>query len=156
MNAPLLDLMKDKNGYDRTFKRYRVGLPMLIRAAEDVIGTPVPGLPLEDLAGLAHNISLSGIGFVCCGRFDLQSLLEIEVTVESQTFLLLARVRWCQELNIPGEPLFHYGAQFVRTEATLAFIPVAAQFLLAQCSGGSARLKSGIIPSRTPGTSPAG
>ena len=156
MNAPLLDLMKDNSGYDRTFKRYRISFPMLIRAAQDEAFASMREKPTANLPGLAHNISLSGIGFVCSERFDLESLLEIEITLESQAFPLRACVRWCQPLNIPGEALYHYGAQFIRTEAILEFIPVAAQFLLAHGNDRSVRLKAGTVPSVTPGTVPVG
>lgn len=156
MNVPLLDLMKDKSGYDRTFKRYRISFPMLIRVVEDLTASPAPELPVEDLPGLAHNISLSGIGFVCSEQFVLRDLLEIEITLETQTFPLLARMRWCQALDIPGDPLFHCGAQFERTEAVLQFIPVAAKFLLARGTDRPVRRKIGMIPSVTPDTVPIG
>lgn len=156
MNAPLLEMMKDTSGYDRTFKRYRISFPMSIQAAEGEAADAGQETRREILPGLAHNISLSGIGFVCARRFDLESLLEIEITLGAQTFSLLARVRWCQPLNIPGESLYHYGAQFVRTEAVLQFIPVAAEFLLAHGSERLVRGEGGRIPSVTPGTAPVG
>ncbi len=148
--------MKDTSGYDRTFKRYRISFPMSIQAAEDKADDVRLKTWSEVLPGLAHNISLSGIGFVCSGRFDLQTLLEIEITLESRIFSLLACVRWCQPLNIPGEPLYHYGAQFVRTEAVLEFIPVAAEFLLTHGSERLVRREGGMTPSVTPGTVPVG
>ncbi len=156
MNAPLLDKMKDTSGYDRTFKRYRISFPMSIQAAEDETADAGQDTWGEIVPGLAHNLSLSGIGFVCSRQFALESRLEIEITLGAQTFALLACVRWCQPLNIPGEALYHYGAQFVRTEAVLEFIPVAANFLLAQGSERLVRREAGIMPSVTPGTVPVG
>lgn len=133
-DVPLLDLMKDNHGYDRTFKRYQVNFPLIAHPAEEESISPVlvresraGGLP-----GLAHNISLSGIGFVSCAYFELASLAEIEITLEAQTYFLLARIRWCRLLDLPGAALSHYGAKFLRTESVLQFIPAAARFLLAQ------------------------
>lgn len=132
--VPLLELLKDEAGFDRTFKRYRVSLPVIIQAAAGEAG-PEPERPGEGLPGLAHNISLSGIGFVCLGQFEMGTLIEIEITIEAQTHLLLARVRWCRPLDLPGDTMYHYGTQFVRTEAVLRFIPDAAEFLLARGDG---------------------
>lgn len=52
-------------------------------------------------------------------------------------------------------------AKFLRAEAVLQFIPIAAEFLLAQggdrrVKGGSGRCGLGSTPSVMPGTSPAG
>jgi len=130
--VPLLELMKDEDGHDRTFKRYWVNFPVSVRATtEEAAASPYAA---EDLAGrapgLTHNVSLSGIAFVCAGRFEPAGLVEIEIALAGQTYRLLARVRRRQQLDLPGEALYHYGTQFVRTEAALAFIPAAAEFLL--------------------------
>ncbi len=136
--VPLLELMKDADGHDRTFKRYWVNFPVAVRATTEEAAAS-PSAP-EDLAerapGLTHNVSLSGIAFVCAGRFDPAGLVEIEIALAGRTHLLLARVRRRRQLDLPGEPLYHYGTQFVRTEASLRFIPAAAEFLLTY---GSAR-----------------
>ena len=129
MDVPLLELMKDNSGYDRTFKRYRLDFPVLVRPAPQEPESRSDGLP-----GLVQNLSLSGLSFACIGSFAMTSLVEIEITFESQTYLLLALVRWRWRLDSPDGPMYHYGAQFQRTEAVLQFIPAAAQFLLAQGS----------------------
>ncbi len=146
MGMPLLDLMKDDRGQERTFKRYRVNLPLFVH--ENAGRAAVPGL--------AHNISLSGIGFVCLEHFEPEAMVELEITLEARAYLLLARVCRCRRLDLPGDLLYHYGTQFVRTEAVLRFIPEAAEFLLAQ--GGDRRTVRvpGSTPSRTPATSPVG
>ena len=150
MVVPLLDLMKDDGGHDRTFKRYRVNFPLSIHTDAEEAAVP----------GLAHNISLSGIGFVCLGRFDPESLVEIGITLETQAYLLLASIRRRRQLDLPGDSMYHYGTQFVRTEAVLQFIPAAAEFLLAQGGdqGGTQRVSRAPSsrPSRTPATSPVG
>ena len=126
MGVALLDLMKDDAEFDRTFKRYRVNVPLSI--------APAAGDELDEarevLPGLAHNVSLSGLGFVCFGRFEMESLLDVEITLESQTFVLLATVRRRSQMDLNGDVLYLYGTQFERTEAALRFIPVAAQFML--------------------------
>ncbi len=151
MDVPLLDLMKDDTGYDRTFKRYRVSFPMLVQAAAEETGeTSLAPESDESLPGLAHNISLSGTGFVCAGAFNLASLVKIEITLEAQTYLLLARIHRRRQLDLPGDPLYYYGAQFLRTEAVLQFIPAAAEFLLAQSSERSAGRSNGMTPGSAP------
>ena len=136
---PLLELMKDNDGHDRTFKRYWVNFPVCVRATaeEAALSEARPEDLAERVPGLTHNVSLSGIAFVCAGRFVPAGLIEIKITLTGQTYLLLARVRRRRQLDLPGEPLYHYGTQFVRTEAALNFIPAAAEFLLAQ--GGDRR-----------------
>ncbi|GEM_PF-2367081 len=158
LEVPLLDLMKDNAGHARKFKRYWVNFPVSVQAATEEAMLPVPapeGLT-ERLPALTHNISLSGIAFLCAGLYHPTELIEIEITLEAQTHLLLARIRRRRELDLPGEPMYHYGTQFVRTEAALRFIPIAAEFLLAQ--GGARRV--GCVPRRTPsltsGTVPVG
>ena len=121
--------MKDNSGYDRTFKRYRLDFPVFARPAPEEPESRADGLP-----GLVQNLSLSGLSFACVGPFALASLVEIEITLEAQTYLLLALVRWRRRFDSPDGPMYHYGAQFQRTEAVLQFIPAAAQFLLAQGS----------------------
>ncbi len=124
--------MKDTDGHDRTFKRYWVNFPVSVRATtEEAAASPSPSEDLAERApGLTHNVSLSGIAFVCAGRFEPAGLVEIEIALAGQTHRLLARIRRRRQLDLPGEPLYHYGTQFVRTEAALAFIPAAAEFLL--------------------------
>jgi len=149
IGVPLLDLMKDNAGHDRNFKRYWVNFPVSIRpvAGEDAEGaTPLsPALedPAERLPALTHNISLSGIAFVCAGRYEPSGLVEIEITLAGQTHFLLARICRQRQLDLPGEALYYYGTQFVRTEAALRFIPAAAEFLLAH---GGVRHGSGMTP----------
>ncbi len=136
-DVPLLNLMKDDEGHERTFRRYRVDFPMLAYPAAEENGLPIPAPESRPggTPGLAHNVSLSGAGFLCGGFFEPGSLVEIEITLEDRTYSLLARIRWRRRLDLPGNPLCYYGAKFLRTEAVLQFIPVAAQFLLAQSSG---------------------
>ncbi len=126
MGVALLDLMKDDAELDRTFKRYRVNVPLSIASAAGDGSEEVR----EVLPGLAHNVSLSGLGFVSFGCYEMGNLLDIEITLESQTFVLLATVRRKRQMDLNGDVLYHYGTQFVRTEAALHFIPVAAQFML--------------------------
>lgn len=130
--VPLLELMKDEDGHDRTFKRYWVNFPVSIRVTtEETSASPyAPEDLAERVPGLTHNISLSGIAFVCAGRFEPAGLVEIEITLAGQMYRLLARVCRRQQLDLPGEALYHYGTQLMRTEAALAFIPAAAEFLL--------------------------
>ena len=130
--VPLLELMKDEDGHDRTFKRYWVNFPVSVRATtEEAAAAPYAAEDLAERApGLTHNVSLSGIALVCAGRFEPAGLVEIEIALAGQVYRLLARVRRRQRLDLPGEALYHYGTQFVRTEAALAFIPAAAEFLL--------------------------
>ena len=133
MEVPLLELMKDQAGHDRKFKRYWVNFPVFLQAATEEAAPPMPaseGLS-ERLPALTHNISLSGIAFVCAGQYEPAELVEIEITLEDQTHLLLTRIRRRHQLDLHGEPMYYYGTQFVRTEAVLRFIPVAAEFLLA-------------------------
>lgn len=148
MDVPLLDLMKDDNGYDRTFKRYRVNLPLLARPATEETVSPAfaPEGRAGGLPGLAHNISLSGISFVCGDALDPASLAEIEITLEAQTYFLLARICWRRQLDLAGDPLYYYGAQFLRTEAALQFIPAAAEFLLALGGDHRANGELGMTP----------
>ena len=152
MSVPLLDLMKDNSGYDRTFKRYRVIFPLRVQAAAEESGvlTSAPEPQAEILPGLAHNISISGIGFVCSGRFELASLVEMEVTLGEQTYQLTARIRWHRKLNLPGDAMHHYGAQFLRTDGVLQFIPAAAEFLLSQDSDRSAERGRDMTPGPAP------
>ena len=126
MGVALLELMKDDAEFDRTFKRYRVNVPLFIASAAG--GDPTEAR--EILPGLAHNVSLSGLGFVCFGCFEMGSLLDVEITLESQTFVLLATVRRRRQMDLNGDVMYHYGTQFERTEEALRFIPVAAQFML--------------------------
>ena len=159
LEVPLLELMKDKAGYERTFKRFRVNFPVVVQAATQEADAESGGW-CGGLPGLAHNISLSGIGFISFGMFTPDTLIEVEITirvpgaVEAQTHLLLARIRWCRPLELPGDTMYHYGTQFVRTEAVLRFIPDAAQFLLTHGDDRSAC--PGSRPSVTPATSPRG
>ena len=133
MSVPLLDLMKDNSGYDRTFKRYRVSFPLRVQAAaEDSAGAVTPEGNGENWPGLAHNISISGIGFVCPSQFELADMSEIEVTLGDRVYRLLARIRWRRQLNLPDGSMYNYGAQFLRTDSVLEFIPAAAEFLLSQ------------------------
>ena len=119
--------MKDDAEFDRTFKRYRVNVPLSIAPVADYeLSEPLGAVP-----GLAHNVSLSGLGFVSFGCFETESLLDIEITLEAQTFVLLAAVRRRSQMDLNGDVMYHYGTQFERTEAALLFIPVAAQFMLA-------------------------
>lgn len=154
MHVPLLDLMKDNAGHDRKFKRYWVNFPVSVRAVagEDAeeAGPPAPEDPAERLPALTHNISLSGIAFVCAGRYDPGGLVEIEITLEARTHFLLARVRRRRQLDLPGEALYHYGTQLVRTDAVLQFIPAAAEFLLAQGGGRHTGRGSGTPPGPAP------
>lgn len=150
--VPLLDLMKDDNGYDRKFKRYWVNFPMSVQAAAEEAAPSAlsPKASVECLPALTHNISLSGIAFVCAGHYDNASLIEIDIPLAGQTHFLLARVRRRRQLDLPGEPMYHYGTQFLRTEAVLQFIPIAAEFLLAQGSdrrtGRSHGMSDGLAP----------
>ena len=132
MGVPLLDLMKDNTEYDRTFKRFRVNFPLSVALTSGEETGMGDEAAREVLPGLAHNASLSGIGFVCSGLYEMGSLLDVEVTLNAQTFLLLARVCWRRTLDLPGDPMYHYGTKFERTESVLRFIPVAVEFLLAQ------------------------
>ena len=154
MATPLLDLMKDNSGYDRTFRRYRVNFRLRVQAVAGEGPAHMPDGSGATLLGFAHNVSLSGMGFVCSGQLGLGSLIGIEVALEEQTYILLARVRWQQPMNTPGKTMHHYGAQFLRTEAVLRFIPAAAEFLLAQGRVGTAG--RGSTPSVTSGTAPTG
>ena len=159
LEVPLLDLMKDNAGHERKFKRYWVNFPVSIREAAEEADPPVstPEDRAVRVPGLTHNISLSGIAFVCAGLYDPAGLIEIEITLQAQTHVLLARVRRRRQLDLPGEPMFHYGTQFVRTEAVLRFIPVAAEFLLAHSGDRRvSRAVPGSTPSLTPATSPMG
>lgn len=124
MGVALLDLMKDDAEVDRTFKRYRMNFPLSVAPAGVGEGKR------DILPGLAQNVSLSGIGFVCFGRFELEDLLDIEITLESQRFVLLSTIRRRQPLDLNGDAMYHYGTQFERTEDVLRFIPIAAQFML--------------------------
>lgn len=132
-DAPLLELMKDKSGHDRTFKRHRVNFRLHVQAVagqtDDLAHTQER--QERSLLGFAHNLSLSGIGFVCSELFALEDMIEIEIVLEERTYLLLARVRWRRQMNPPSGMMHHYGAQFMRTEAILQFIPDVAEFLLA-------------------------
>ena len=162
MGVPLLDLMKDNAGQGRKFQRHWVNLPVSVRAVagEDAEETapslPAPEDPAERLPALTHNVSLSGIAFVCAGRYDPGRLVEIEIALEGRTYSLRARVRRRQPLDLPGEPMYHYGTQLVRTDAALQFIPDLAAFLLTQGRDRAARRATGSTPSFTPGTSPTG
>jgi len=156
IGVPLLDLMKDNAGHDRKFKRYWVNFPVSIRpvAGEDAEGavplSPAPEDPAERLPALTHNISLSGIAFVCAGRYEPGRLVEIEIALEARTHFLLARVRRRRQLDLPGEALYYYGTQLVRTDAVLQFIPIAAEFLLAQGSERTAKRSNGMAPKPVP------
>ncbi len=158
MDVPLLELMKDNAGHDRKFKRYWVNFPVFLQAVaeEAALSVPAPEGLSERLPALTHNISLSGIALVCAGRYEPTALVEIEITLEGQTYLLLARVRRRHQLDLHGEPMYHYGTQFVRTEAVLRFIPVAAEFLLAQDAGLLVKRGLGATPSVKPSPAPAG
>ena len=146
LEVPLLELLKDDHGQDRTFKRYRVNFPVFVH--ENAGGAAAPGL--------AHNISLSGLGLVCLGCFEPGAMVEIEITLEAEAHLLLARVCRRRRLDLSGDLMYHYGTQFVRTEAVLRFIPAAAEFLLAQGDDRRVGRAGGSRPSVTPATSPRG
>lgn len=132
-DAPLLELMKDKSGHDRTFKRQRVNFRLHVQAIAGQADDPAHRLerPEPSLLGFAHNLSLSGLGFVCSELFALGDMIQIEIVLEERAYLLLASVRWRRQMNPPNGMMHHYGAQFLRTETVLQFIPDAAEFLLA-------------------------
>lgn len=135
MDASLINVMKDTSGYDRTFNRYRVNFPVCLEMAEE------EGAVSENrLTGLVYNLSLSGVGFVCSKLWELDDMVRIEITLAERSFSLLTVVRWCQLVERPGKPVYRYGAQFVRTEESLKFIPLAAKYLRERTGAASSRI----------------
>lgn len=85
------------------------------------------------------NASMSGFCFSSLTEFPAGSEVTIEVILGSQTHQVPAIVRRCDPAKRLGRTFYECGAQYLKSDATLRFLPLMVKYLLSHRSGTGGR-----------------
>ena len=125
MKPSLSEAMKDPAGSGRGFQRYAVSMSVLVQPLAGAAGTRRREMRCAALT----NISLSGLVFVSSRAYPPGSVVEVQIGLGAQVYLVQAVVRRSRLLSLPGRRAFQCAAQFVRSDSISRFIPALARSL---------------------------
>ena len=137
MNAPLLETLTEETDMTRAFRRFSLNFTVRISLSDDKIearGTT----PLARTPATLTNASMSGLGFSALMEFPEGALVQVEIEIGSQTHRIPAVVRRCVSVKRLGRTFYECGVQYLKSDATIRFLPLMAKYLLARSSGKSA------------------
>ena len=129
MDAPLLQTFREEADSLRAFRRFNLNL--LIGISLDASKPLVRGAaPLSKTKASMTNTSLSGFCFSSLSEFPEDTVILIELEMGRQTHRVPAIVRRCAPGKKMGRIFYECGAQYLKSDATLRFLPCMAKFLL--------------------------
>jgi hypothetical protein len=136
MTAPLLETLTEDPDTLRAFRRFALNFTVGISLSSDK--PPIRGTtPLSSNPATLTNASMSGLCFSSLTEYPEGTLIQIELELGSQTHLIPAIVRRCSSAKRLGRTFHECGVQFLKSEATLRFLPLMAKHLLIRGAGKS-------------------
>ena len=128
MDAPLLETLTEDADTSRTFRRFALNLTVGVILSSDK-ALLRGATPLVSTRATMTNASLSGLGFSSLTEFPVGTQIQVELELGSQTHRVPAVVRRCSPFKRMGRTFYECGAQYLKSEATLQFLPLMVQHL---------------------------
>jgi hypothetical protein len=130
MNVPLLKTLTEDPDAPRAFRRFALNFTVGVSLSSDH-PAPRQAPPLSNTSATITNASMSGLCFSSPTEFPAGTLLQIEMDLGSQTHRIPALVHRCSSSKRLGRTFYECGVQYLKSEATLRFLPMMAKYLLA-------------------------
>ena len=130
MDAPLLETLTEAPDTPRAFRRFVLNFTIGVSLSSDKPAAR-RATPLSSVPATLTNASMSGLCFSSLTEFPEGTLIQIALDLGRQTHLVPAVVRRCASSKRLGRTFHECGVQYLKSEATLRFLPLMAKHLLA-------------------------
>ncbi len=135
LSGSLLALLQENFDSLRTFRRFPLALAISIVAGDGKPPRREPAFKAPaKLPATLVNASVSGFCFSCREEFAPGTLLFAEIELERKMHRVPAIVRRCSAQKKLGRIFYECGVQYVKSEATLLFLPSLAKRLQQRAS----------------------
>ena len=120
MSGSVLEILAEDESTSRGFRRFTPDFKVGIRLSADKPATEATLL----------NASMSGLCFSSPTELPEGTTIQVEVDLGHRFYQVPAIIRRCLPENRQGHTFYECGAQYVKSDATLRFLPVMATHLL--------------------------
>ncbi len=122
MSESVLEILAEGESTSRGFRRFALSFKVGVRLSADLSAGATPAT--------AVNASISGLCFSSPVEFPVGTLIEVEVELDHHGYKVPAVVRRCLPTKRLGRVFYECGIQYLKSDATLRFLPVMAKHLL--------------------------
>jgi hypothetical protein len=125
-------VLQEEAGSLRAFHRFPLNLKIEVGIVRDQ--PPLRGAAHANSPATLTNASVSGFCFSSLEQFPEDTVVVVELELDRQVHRVPAVVRRCAARKKLGRTFYECGAQYVKSEATFAFVPLMAKYLRLQAS----------------------
>ena len=137
MDTLLLETLSEDAASPRAFRRFPLSVTIRVSLSSEKPHSRGASQAPQTPATL-ENASLSGLCFSSMTEFPPDALIQHEVEMSRQMHHVPAIVRRCLPGKRLGRTFYECGVQYLKSEATLRFLPCMAKHLMAHTSGTAA------------------
>ena|SRR5579884_2655833 len=134
-----LDILRGEPNDKRSWRRFNIELTILVEpVSEDEPEPELRSARSKQRTALVTDISVNGLFFVSPADYPIDSLVDIQLTLGTQSYSLRGLVVRHEVRELPGRSAHGCAVQFVRTESVKMAIPAIANYILRKTAAGTA------------------